>query len=49
MDEIKKEEMIVAIKVTLKTREKLKSMGKKGDTYESIIRGMFSDLETREG
>ena len=44
---IMQEDKIVAIKVALKTRELLKERGKKGDTYERIIKGMFSDLETR--
>lgn len=33
------------IKVTLATREKLKQLGNKGDTYEDIITRMFSRLE----
>ena len=37
----------VIIKVERVTREKLKAKGKKGDTYEDVIQGMFSDLETR--
>ena len=36
---------IVTVKVTWKTRERLKARGKKGDTYEKIIREMLIDLE----
>jgi len=35
---------VVTIKVTWKTREELKARGKKGDTYEKIIRRMLFDL-----
>ena len=39
------EDEIVTIKVTRKTRALLKAKGKKGDTYETIISKMLSDLE----
>lgn len=32
------------IKVTLKTREKLKQLGRKGDTYDDVINRMFAEL-----
>ena len=32
------------IKVKLKTREKLKANGKKGDTYDDVISKMFDQL-----
>jgi hypothetical protein len=38
------EEDIVMVKVKRKTREKLKSIGKKGETYEDVINQMFSEL-----
>ena len=39
------EKKIVIIKVTLKTRQKLKRRGSKGDTYDDVITQMFSELE----
>lgn len=33
------------IKVSLKTRERLKKFGSKGDTYEDVITKMFAALE----
>jgi hypothetical protein len=38
---------IVVIKVKWETREKLKRLGSKGDTYDDVIHGMLSALETR--
>jgi len=34
------EEKIVHIKVKWSTRERLKELGKKGDTYEDVITGL---------
>jgi hypothetical protein len=44
---MEEKDKIVMVKVTWEIREKLKAKGKKGDTYDDVIRGMFSDLETR--
>jgi len=35
---------IVRIKITWKTREKLKMLGKKGDSYDDVINAMFGEL-----
>ena len=35
---------IVRIKVTRVTREKLKMIGNKGDSYDDVINAMFVDL-----
>jgi hypothetical protein len=43
------EKKTVVVKVTLKTREKLKRWGSKGDTYEDVITQMFSELEGDRG
>ena len=43
------ENKIVIIKVTLKTREKLKAIGKKGDTYDDVITQLFRELEGDTG
>jgi len=42
------EDKIVLIKVKLKTREKLKAIGKKGDTYDDVISLLFGDIEVGE-
>ena len=34
---------IVKIPVTLETREKLKTLGQKGDTYDQIIRRLMKE------
>lgn len=39
------DDKIVVIKVTWKTRERLKSIGKKGDTYEDVISRMLDEHE----
>jgi hypothetical protein len=39
------EDKIVRIKVKLKTREKLKAIGKKGDSYDDVISLLFGDTE----
>jgi hypothetical protein len=41
---MEEKDKIVAIKVTWKTREKLKRFGLKGDTYEDVITKMFGYL-----
>lgn len=42
------EDKIVRIKVKLKTREKLKTIGKKGDSYDDVISLLFEDIEAGE-
>jgi len=39
------EDKIVLIKVKLKTRERLKAIGSKGQTYEDVIREMLKELK----
>ena len=34
---------IVRIKLTLRTRERLKMLGRKGDSYDDIINAMFGE------
>ena len=41
---MEEKDKIVVIKVTSKTRERLKARGKKGDTYDDVISKMFGLL-----
>lgn len=43
-DKEEEEGEIVRIKVTLRTRERLKMLGIKGDSYDDIINVMFGEL-----
>ena len=43
------EDKIVLIKVKLKTRELLKAIGSKGQTYDDVITQLFIDSEGLEG
>ncbi|MDH5482871.1 MAG: hypothetical protein OEY22_08335 [Candidatus Bathyarchaeota archaeon] len=36
------------IRISKKMRDKLKALGKKGETYDEIIERMFTVLEERE-
>lgn len=38
------EEKVVHVKVKWNTRERLKVLGKKGDSYDDIINAMFGEL-----
>lgn len=44
-----KEDKIVVIKVKCKTRERLKRLGNKGETYEDVITRMFADGVVGDG
>ena len=39
------EDRIVMIKLTWKTREKLKALGKKGDSYDTVVKKMLAQLD----
>jgi hypothetical protein len=41
------EDKVVTIKVTKKTRKKLRDIGKKGETYDDVISAMLKELEPR--
>ena len=41
---MEEKDKIVVIKVTSKTRKRLKARGKKGDTYDDVISKMFGYL-----